>query len=103
MVCSLPERSISDFSSDKRETIMKAFINKTCALCAIPLKWWNVQTCIYCKKAMCCQHSSVLRRPHSSVLFVVCTCCSNQQTQLPTILSASQKKYIRPPQTVLQV
>src|SRR5947207_2304563 len=59
---------------------MKSYSNKTCAICNIPLKWWNVQTCIYCKKALCCQHSSVLRRSHSSVLFVVCIRCSKENT-----------------------
>lgn len=61
---------------------MKLFDHTTCAQCHKQLQWWNVQTCMFCKHALCHQHASIIKNRHSSSLFVVCTHCALQHAQV---------------------
>lgn len=75
---------------------MKLFDNQSCALCQEPLKWWNVQSCTQCGRPLCGHHAVTKRRPHSTILFVLCSCCAGQPrlVSLPKTTPAVQREIL---------
>ncbi len=67
-------------------------LTKTCAcsICDTPLKWWNTQSCIHCKEAICKKHTRNLRRSRSSVIFSLCTNCALEAVRRRTLIQSSQ-------------
>jgi hypothetical protein len=62
----------------------------TCFICEEPLKWWNTQSCVHCKLAICKRHTCTIRRSRSSVLFSFCTHCALEAVKRRALSQSSQ-------------
>lgn len=61
-----------------------------CSICEEPLKWWNTQSCVCCKVAICKKHTCNIRRSRSSVLFSFCTICALEAVKHRALSQSSQ-------------
>jgi hypothetical protein len=62
----------------------------TCSICEESLKWWNVQSCVRCKVAICKKHTCHIRRSRSSVVFSFCTSCALEALRRRALIQSSQ-------------
>ena len=69
---------------------MKLVKTCACSICDTPLKWWNTQSCIRCKEAICKKHTCHLRRTRSSVIFSLCTNCAVEAVRRRALIQSSQ-------------
>jgi hypothetical protein len=70
-----------------------------CSTCHAPLKVWNTRACFSCEHRLCKQRTRLVRRPHSHVLYVMCTSCFDDRVSMMSILHPFARPSQKPTHT----